>query len=238
MRAALEDWAHGEGLLQRRDPRAKLLAVLIFLIFTGSTAPGGFARLGVLAAGLLLALALPGVPGLDVLRRAAAILPFPLTFGLISYWVSGSPRLAATLVARSYLSAVAVVLLMATTPMAEILRALRALGVPAVMVLVLQALVRYLRVVIDQAMRMRRAALARGGAARTFAQRRWTWRRAGGALAVLFGRSYTRAEHVHQAMLARGFQGETLALFPLRWRTKDSLLVVSSLLLSAAAVVL
>jgi cobalt/nickel transport system permease protein len=151
------------------------------------------------------------------LLKAAAILPFPLSFGLVSWWVSGDPAIAAALVVRSYLSALVVVLLMNTTTLADIFRGLQSLGVPAVLVLVLQSLTRYLQVLIEQGLRMRRAALSRGGNTR---QRYSLWQRAGGALAVLFGKSYGRAENVHQAMLARGFQGTFIALRPhaLEWR--------------------
>jgi energy-coupling factor transporter transmembrane protein EcfT len=45
---------------------------------------------------------------------------------------------------------------------------------------------------------------------------------AAGAIAVLFARSYGRAERIHQAMLARGFQGhfellDTPAFGPSDW---------------------
>jgi cobalt/nickel transport system permease protein len=167
------------------------------------------------------------------LLKAAAILPFPLSFGLVSWWVSGDPAIAAALVVRSYLSALVVVLLMNTTTLADIFRGLQSLGVPAVLVLVLQSLTRYLQVLIEQGLRMRRAALSRGGNAE---QRYSLWQRAGGALAVLFGKSYGRAENVHQAMLARGFQGTFIALRPhsLEWRDFALTAVAISMSVGAA----
>jgi len=73
-------------------------------------------------------------------------------------------------------------------------------------------------VIVDHGMRMRRAALCRGGGA---GGRESLWRRASGALAVLFGRSYARAEGVHRAMVARGFRGDFVSPRPARFTAVD-----------------
>lgn len=205
------------GPFARRDARAKLAAIVVYLVCVGTTSAGNYSRMAALAGVAIVWIVLARTGLFRSLLKAAAILPFPLSFGLLSWWVSGDPALAAALVVRSYLSALVVVLLMATTTLADIFRGLQSFGVPSVLVLVLQSLTRYLQVVVEQGLRMRRASLSRAGSA---GQRYSLWRRAGGALAVLFGKSYGRAENVHQAMLARGFQGTFIALRPhsLEWR--------------------
>jgi energy-coupling factor transporter transmembrane protein EcfT len=47
------------------------------------------------------------------------------------------------------------------------------------------------------------------------------FRAAAGAIAVLFARSYSRAEEIHRAMLARGFAGRFQTLGTLRFQASD-----------------
>ena len=65
---------------------------------------------------------------------------------------------------------------------------------------------------------MRLAAKCRGGFG---GGHRSKFKAAAGALAVLFGRSYERAEGIHQAMLARGFDGHLRLLSTGRIRAVD-----------------
>jgi cobalt/nickel transport system permease protein len=89
--------------------------------------------------------------------------------------------------------------------------------------MVAQFLYRYLFVISEQAQHMRKAASARGG----------SFRRAAGALAVLFARSYQQAGEIHHAMLARGFQGRFHPLDNPHFHKSD---IVFLLLASAAPV--
>ena len=231
----LEEWARQDSSLHRLDARGKVIAVVLFLVAVSTTPPSSpvafLPYLLVLAAGLLVS----GLPVWQLLFRAAVILPFPLFFGLVSWLENGNTGFASALVARSYISALAVVLLMGVTPLAELLRGLRDLGVPAVLVMVLQSLVRYLQLIVDHSMRMRRAALCRDGGALPRRNRQSLWRRASGALAVLFGRSYQRAEGVHRAMVARGFHGDFISPRPAAFATRDWLFLVLSVVGIAGA---
>jgi cobalt/nickel transport system permease protein len=69
--------------------------------------------------------------------------------------------------------------------------------------MILHFVYRYLFVLFEQAHNMRRASRCRAPRGR----RQPLFAAAAGAVAVLFARSYGRAERIHQAMLARGFQG-------------------------------
>jgi len=193
----VEEWSRGASLLHRRAPLAKLLPVAVFLVLLASA----HRRLPWLSAGLALLLAAgflcARLPLVAALLRAAAVLPFTGVFALIS-WLAGDPARAFELTAKSYLSALAVLLLVGTTPLPQLLRSLELIRVPRFLLTVIQFLYRYLFVVLDEAAHMRGAAAARGG---------MTFRAAAGALAVLFARSYARAEGIHHAMIARGFDG-------------------------------
>jgi cobalt/nickel transport system permease protein len=71
---------------------------------------------------------------------------------------------------------------------------------------------------------MRIAAQSRGGGNLKAARRA-----ASGALAVLFARSYERAESVHRAMLARGFSGGFRVMSPPRFGWQDAVFLTLSM---------
>ena len=214
----LERWSRGSSFLHRRDARAKIVALLVFLVAVATTRRA-FEWMGLLFALMLLAGILAArLPVAGVLRRAAAVLPLSLTFAAIS-WISGEPRRAALLVEKSYLSALAALLLVATTPLPQLLRGLETLGAPRFLLMVAQFLYRYLFVIVEQAHRMRLAGLCRGGL------RRAGFRAAAGALGVLFARSYERAENIHRSMISRGFQGHFQLLSTTRFEAADAAFV-------------
>jgi cobalt/nickel transport system permease protein len=213
----LERWSRGSSFLHRRDARAKILALLVFLVVV-AVSTQEFELLAVCYLAMLLA-AVAGarLPMLGAVRRATVVLPFSLTFAGLC-WISGEPRRAALLVEKSYLSALAALLLVATTPLPQLLRGLDNLGVPGFLLMVAQFLYRYLFVITEQAHRMRLAGLCRGG----FTGGGRGFRAAAGALGVLFARSYERAESIHRAMVSRGFQGHFQLLSTPRFRLADA----------------
>ena len=127
------------------------------------------------------------------------------------------PARGAVLVMKSYLSALAVLLLVSTTPLPLLLRGFEMTGAPRFLLMVAQFLYRYLFVISEEAQHMRSAAASRG-----FSRRSGGFRAAAGALAVLFARSYARAGDIHNAMLARAFPGRFHTLGALRFRTADA----------------
>lgn len=152
-----------------------------------------------------------------ILVRAAVVLPFSATFACVSL-LSGTTERAIGIPVKSFLSALGVLLVVATTPLPQILRALEGLGAPRMALLVIQFLYRYLFVIFEQAQHMRLAAKCRGGFG---GGHRSKFKAAAGALAVLFGRSYERAEGIHQAMLSRCFDGHLRLLSTGRIRGVD-----------------
>jgi cobalt/nickel transport system permease protein len=136
--------------------------------------------------------------------------------------LAGDGMRAAGFLVKAYLSAVAVLVVTGTTPLPDVMRGLEGLRTPRFLVLVAQFVYRYLFVISEQAQHMRAAAASRGGG-------RWTWRAAAGALSVLFARSYARAEGIHRAMLARGFDGHTPSLARRSIGSRDVLLLAVGL---------
>lgn len=204
----VEGWSRGASVLHARDARAKLAALLVFLVAVSTTAPR--AQPAFAAYGTLLAIAMVAarLPAQGVLRRAVLVLPFSATFAILTWW-SGDSLRAIALAEKSFLSGLAALLLIATTPLTELLRALESIGVPRPLILVVQFLYRYLFVISEQAQHMRLAARCRQGLGRPRGSR---FHAAAGALGVLFARSWERAEGIHRAMLARGFSGRISSL--------------------------
>jgi cobalt/nickel transport system permease protein len=202
----LDQWSRGASVLHRRDPRVKIAAVLAFLVVL-ATAHRDLIWLG---AALLIILCVTArwarIPLAGALTRAGVVLPFTAVFAAVS-WLAGDPARGAVLVMKSYLSALAVLLLVSTTPLPVLLRGFEMTGAPRFLLMVAQFLYRYLFVISEEAQHMRKAAMARGATVGGLAGNAARFRAAAGALAVLFARSYVRAEEIHRAMLARSFPG-------------------------------
>jgi cobalt/nickel transport system permease protein len=234
--AFIDQYSDLDSFVHRLDPRTKTLVVLVFVLVVMATPPTdwpAFALGTVLIAGLIL---LAQLPPLYVLKRSAVVAPFVLMIALSLPFFEGGQvagscnvgwwQVSVTyegllvlwnVVVKSWLSALGLILLSATTPFPRLLKGLERLGVPRVMVMILSFMYRYLFVLVDEAMRMERARESRnlGGG------RVWQARTLGNMIGTLFLRSYERAERVYQAMLARGFDGEMRTLSELRFGRAD-----------------
>ncbi len=203
----LDQWSRRSSALHRLEARAKTAACLgIILSLMLSRYPVGLA----LGSHLLLVLALvvaARLPLGGLLARAAVVLPFAGTVAAFNL-LGGDRELAWSVAGKSFVSACAVLLLLGTTSLAALLRGLESMGVPRFFLMVVQFLYRYLFVLSEQAQHMRQARRCRA----PHPARQPLFRSAAGALAVLFARSHARAERIHRAMLARGFQGHFILL--------------------------
>lgn len=213
--------------VHRLDPRAKVIG-LVGLTLVAVTA--SLPRWPVLlACGIVLAAvaAVARVPARTVWRRARAVLPLVVLVALSvpfvhrggAAWTLGPLTVseaglavfaAATL--KAALGTVSAVLLGATTPFPATLRALQALRVPALLVLIAASTYRYLFVLADEVQRMRTALVARGYRPRHALQLAALGRMA----TALFLRAHARGERVHLSMRARGFTTASSLGAPLR----------------------
>jgi cobalt/nickel transport system permease protein len=210
-------WSQGSSLFHLLDARAKLAALLAFLIAVSTTPQNAQAAFGGYALLLVFALLASRAPLSAILWRAFLILPFSATFALVTL-LSGNTRAALAFAEKSFLSGLAVVVMMATTPFLQLVAALEWARVPRFLVLVIQFLYRYLFVISTQANQMRMAARSRQGLKRAGGAQ---FAAAAGAIGVLFARSLERADGVYRAMVARGFQGTLPSQQPFRLRTRD-----------------
>lgn len=230
----LDRWSRGATAIHRRDARAKTIAVLVLLIAL-ATVRRNFLAVGLCYFAILVAVMIAArLPLLAALARATVVLPFTLVFAVISL-AAGEPLAAITLVGKSYLSALAVLVLLSTTPLPELLHGLEHLGVPRYLLMVVQFLYRYLFVISEEAQHMRAAAQAKSGSVGRVLFDRSKFGAAAGALGVLFARSYAHADGVHQAMLARGFQDRFRTLSRHAFLGADAFFLMAAVALLAGA---
>ena len=202
MRADLLDrFSDADGPIQRL-PAGLKLAVALALVIVTVVLPvgrwGGFAVIGVLLVGIA---SVSRVPGRFILRRLLTLEPVALGVAGLAIFQPNGGRLFATMVVKTTLCLLTMILLSSTTPFSALLDVMRRVRVPAILVSTLALMHRYLFVLADEALRMRRAR-----ASRTFRTGRWwTWRTLATVIAQLFVRSTERAERIYAAMVARGW---------------------------------
>lgn len=203
----LDRYSRGDSVIHRLDARWKLLAALA-LVAAIVAVPGrwwaAYLVLGPAAFGLYAASRLPWS---YLAKRLAFVLPFLLLLAAgvpVSHGLAGGYEQAGLLLVRSLLSLVVMITLVATTPFPKLLAALERLKTPRVLVWILAFMYRYMFVLVDELARMRRAKQARSFRRSYFSD----LRHLGSFAGVLFLRSLERAERVHAAMCARGWNGE------------------------------
>jgi cobalt/nickel transport system permease protein len=249
-----EDVAAQRGLLQRVDPRVKLVGLLVLLVATGLVHHVAV-LVAVYAATLLLA-AVSGLPVGFFVKRVWLFVPIftgivvlPATLSIVTpgdvvlqLWTwHGSPQgftaqgvsSAVLVVSRVATSISLVVLVTLTTPWVRLLAALRALGVPRIFVLVIGMAYRYVFLLLGTVTDMYEARKARTVGAQTHdaSARAFVSASAG----ALFGKAHHLSEEVHQAMLARGYRGDARTLRPFSFAARDA--VAAALVVVAAVVV-
>jgi len=246
-----EENARKEGFLQRRDPRAKLLAFVVLII------AAGLSREWPVLVGLyglvLVAAAISSIDlGLFIKRvwlgmglfSGVVILPsiffighrelLHIPLGFFSLTVHGDALVAAAIfVLRVCASVSLAILLILTTKWADVLKSLRVMRIPNALVLVLAMTYRYIFLVLHTANAMFLARKSRIVARTSGREQRW-W--IVSSVGVLMSRSLRMSEDVYQAMLARGFQGEMQTIDDYRMRPADWLLLSASILVAATTV--
>ena len=101
------------------------------------------------------------------------------------------------------------VLLVMTTPAARLFKSLKVMGVPALMVMILEMSYRYLVLLLHLSIEMFEARQLRTvGALSLSAQRE----QVGSSIAALFAKSMEMTDEVYQAMRARGYTGQAVCM--------------------------
>lgn len=250
---ASEDTAMRKGMLQRLDPRLKLVAALVLLVAVGLVhhVPVLLAAY----AGTLVLAAASGLPVAGFVKRVWLFVPvftgivvLPATLSVVNpgnvvvplwNWHGHTQGLtsqgltsAALVVSRVAASVSIVVLLTLTTPWVRLLAALRAVGVPRMFVLIVGMAYRYVFLLLGSVTDMYEArkartvrALRHDAGARAFL---------GASAGALVMKAHHLSEEVHLAMVARGYRGNARTVQPLAFALGDAVAAVVTLVAAAA----
>jgi cobalt/nickel transport system permease protein len=258
-----EHFASRQGLLQRMDPRVKLLGAILLIIVAGwiRSIPA-LLFLSLLPVGLMWASALPvwklekRIWGLIPLITLIATIP-----GIFSFFNPGLPLLVVYhnpqglafwglhLAGPIYISKQGVLaaiflflrvgvslsigtLLILTTPVARLLKSIRVLGVPVLLVMIIEMSYRYIILLLGSSLEMYEARKIRTVgtlSARTLREL------AGSSIGALFNRSMALSEEVYQSMTARGYTGDAVSIEPLALQNLD---IISLTIIIVLAIVM
>ena len=195
---------HGQpDSLVYRLPAALKLGVALVIIVATVLAPiqcrAWFIGVAVL---LVLTAGLSRLPLFFLFRRLLVLSPFVLGVVLVNaFQPAGRDRWLGVAI-KSVLCLLTVIMVSNTTPFSQILRVLKTIRVPALLITTLALMHRYLFVLMDESERMRRAR-----ASRTFTRgRRFHWNTLATVVGQLFIRASERAECIYDAMCARGWK--------------------------------
>ncbi len=235
-----DDTASADGLLQRVDPRIKLVTMLGLLVavslvrnleilvaaYASTLLLARWSRLSISFFVKRVWLFIPVFTGiivlpatLNVVTRGHIALPLGTWFGHQLGVTSQGLTGAGLIVVRVATSISLVVLLTLTTSWTRLLAALRALAVPRMFILVLGMAYRYLFHLLEAVVDMYTARRARtAGDDRDSRSGRAFVAASAGAL---FGRTHALAEEVHLAMVSRGYTGDVRTLNAFRLRRID-----------------
>jgi cobalt ECF transporter T component CbiQ len=213
------------GLLQRLDPRVKVISILA-LIIAAATAQ----KLWVIGAVFAIAFSLAVSSRVSPLLLAKRVwipvllftgiiaLPAPFVIpGRVVWRIPGLgwPLMAQGLMSAGYLvtrvetAATLSVLLILSTPWTHVLKALRVLRVPVVLVVILGMAYRYIFLLLDSARDMLESRRSRMVGELKGSDSR---RLAAASVGVLMSKTLQLSGDVYSAMLARGFRGEVYML--------------------------
>lgn len=204
--------------IHRLDARAKVLVVLLFIVTVVSFGRYELSAMVPFFLFPVVVVVLADLPAGFIARKVALVIPFAAAIGIFnplfdretqlylgSLAVSGGWLSCASIVLRATLTVTAAVILVAVTGFTAVCEALERLGMPHPLAVQLLFMHRYLFVLADDAARASRARELRAFGKRGMGM---------GPFASMTGhlllKSWERAERIHRAMLARGFQGTFL----------------------------
>jgi cobalt/nickel transport system permease protein len=199
--ASLALLSNQTSVIHSIDARVKLLLLMAFVVSVALLRQPSLLQLAVSFVFLVCIAWTAGLPIIRVVRLSLFAVPFVGVFSALVY-LSGDGQRAWAILAKSYLSALSVLLAVSTTPLPQLLSAARYFRVPGLLVEVTGLIYRYLFVLSGEVQQMHIAFTARAGRPGLRAVQA-----SSGMVAVLFTRSYGKAGMIHQAMCGRAFSG-------------------------------
>lgn len=214
----IDRYSRLDSPVHERDARAKTVALFAIIIACVTTPPRAWFAFCIYAGLVVIITVASHVPFRYLLTRMLVVVPFILAVAIFMPFMHGGEPAAQwgwltisesgllvlwNVTVKSLISVACVILLTSTTRFTELMRGFERLHVPKFFTLVTSFMYRYVFIIVDEAERMKRARDSRNY------KGRWIWQAkvVGYMIASLFLRSQERAEHVYNAMCARGFDG-------------------------------
>ncbi|PKP57503.1 MAG: hypothetical protein CVT89_04430 [Candidatus Altiarchaeales archaeon HGW-Altiarchaeales-2] len=191
----LDKYANVNSIIHHLDPRLKIIAFISYVLFVILTPPTEFIKFFLYFSLIFSVILLSKLPLKFIFKK--------ILFNVL---------------VKSWLSVISMLTLTSTTKFSDLLKGFEYLKFPKVMLLVISFMYRYIFVIADEAMRLKTAGDARNFGNLKLKQRIEIF---GNIIAVLFIRSYERAERVYAAMLSRGFDGNFKTIKEFKFSNAD-----------------
>jgi cobalt ABC transporter, permease protein CbiQ len=213
---SLEELSEGNTVIHKLHPMAKMITTIVYMVVVISFDKYDISAMIPLFLYPILMMSLGEIPYRSVLSRLLIALPFSFFAGLsnpffdreIAVSLIGLPvsygfLSLISIIIKTVLTVMAVLILIATTPMDKLSSQLIRAKVPKMFVMQIMLTYRYLGLLITEVRNMVTAYHLRSGR-----QKGIRLVHAGTFMGQLLLRSFERAEKVYLAMKCRGFDGE------------------------------
>ncbi len=233
----LEDLANRNTPVHRLNPFVKFIITGIYLVLVISFAPNQVSGLIPYVFYPVLMMAFGEIPAKPLIGRLLAALPFSLFAGLSNVIFNRTEILQygnivitegmisfISIIMKTALTVMAVLILIATTSMKDLIYVMVRLHLPSIFVLQITMTFRYLEVLLEEASVMYHAYLLRAPKEKGI-----KLVHTGPFLGQLLLRSFDRAERIYNAMRCRGFEGG------IRFSGQEKIRLSSMIFLFAAA---
>jgi cobalt/nickel transport system permease protein len=235
----IDTLSYRNTVIHRLDPRAKLLATILFVITVVSFPKYEITGLLPFFLFPVLLFSLGDIPVRFILKKVLLVSSFAifigifnplldrqLSFSFLGVPVSGGWISFFSIMLKFFLTITSALLLIATTSCPGICHALQKMGIPEIFVSQLLFLYRYIFVLIEEVMKVIRARDMR-----SFGKKGRDIRPFISLVGTLFLRTMERAERVYQAMLSRGFSGKLHSTRPYSFTAADAAFLGSTVVL-------
>ncbi len=228
---SLEELAEGTTTIHRLHPMAKMITTIFYLVVVISFDKYNISGLVPFFIYPILLMAIGEIPYKSVLSRLLIALPFSFFAGLSNPFldretacfllglpVSWGVLSFVSILLKTVLTVMAVLILIATTPMDKLAHQLIRMKIPKIFVMQLMLTFRYIGLLITEASNMMTAYHLR-----STRQKGIQMAHVGTFLGQLLLRSFERAEKVYLAMKCRGYNGEYQFIHSEPMKSKDFL---------------
>jgi cobalt/nickel transport system permease protein len=225
----LDTLSYQDTSIHRVDPRAKLLATLVYIVTVVSFNKYEITGLIPFMIFPIVLVAVGNLPPVYLIKKLILAAPFAFFIGIFNPLfdrqilmhigplnISGGWVSFASILLRFVLTVSAALVLVASTGFNGVCMALEKTGIPRSLAVQLLFLYRYIFVLVEEASR-----IARARSLRAFGARGMGIRVFGSMSGQMLLRTIDRGERIHQAMLCRGFDGEIRILRPMKFGWGD-----------------